>query len=73
VSIGQRLIDRHLKEPLKMSKVIIKLEDGMITEVIREPNVEVSVHDYDSVDDFSRNHNLVQKDQFEKEFVEVIL
>jgi hypothetical protein len=56
-----------------MSKVIIKLEDGIITEVIRDSNIEVSVYDYDSVDDFARNHNLVQKDQFEKEFVETLL
>lgn len=56
-----------------MSKVIIKLEDGIITEVIRDSNISVSVHDYDSVDEFTRNHKLVQKDQFEKEFVETLL
>ena len=56
-----------------MSKVIIKLKDGMITEVIRDSDIEVSVHDYDSVDEFARNHNLVQKDQFEKEFIETVL
>lgn len=56
-----------------MSKIIIKLEDGIIMKVIRESNIEVSVHDYDSVDDFARNHNLIQKDQFEKEFIEIIL
>jgi len=56
-----------------MSKVIIKLEDGIITEVIRDADITVSVHDYDSVDEFARNHNLVQKDQLEKEFVETLL
>lgn len=56
-----------------MSKVIIKLENGIITEVIRDSDIEVSVHDYDSVDDFAHNHDLVQKDQFEKEFVETLL